>query len=216
MVSSTEERNCTLMTEDFVRDVSARTRSSMRPISSEAFFESTLTRPICVSLSKTMTSSHCSSTIVVNIFSFTPCWKIVRKSFSPSNSAIWREEENAPASNAPNEVALRRTPEPWVVTTWPLLSMSITELALVSSTSLFKAVEMKASSRSEMMRLVSCSMYALPSVYAPGKGYHLYTHITLRYIKSLENFIAACLHQVSYAANARGIVREDNHQGKVS
>src|SRR6266567_1204823 len=95
---------------------------------------------------------------------------MVRKSFSPSSSAIWREEEKAPASNAPSEVALRRTPEPWVATTWPLLSMSMTELALVSSTSLFRAVEMIASSRSEMMRLVSCSMYALPSVYAPNAG----------------------------------------------
>src|SRR5215467_5167624 len=141
---------------------------------------------------------------------------MVRKSFSPSSSAIWREEEKAPASNAPSEVALRRTPEPWVAMTWPLLSMSITELALVSSTSLFKAVEMIASSRSEMIRLVSCSMYALPSMYAPGKGYHLYTHHTLSNIKSFENFIATCLHQVAYAANAGGIVREGDHQGKVA
>src|SRR6266581_797987 len=141
---------------------------------------------------------------------------MVRKSFSPSSSAIWREEEKAPASNAPSEVALRRTPEPWVATTWPLLSMSMTELALVSSTSLFRAVEMIASSRSEMMRLVSCSMYALPSVYAPGKGYHLYTHFTLSNIKSLENFTAACLHQVAYAANAGGTVREGDHQGEVT
>src|SRR5947209_2271240 len=166
MVSSTEERNCTLITEDFVREVSVRTRSKIRPISSEAFFESTLTRPIWVNLSKTMTRSHCSSTIVVKIFSCTPCWKIVRKSFSPSNSAIWREDEKEPAINAPSEVALRRTPVPWVAMTWPLLSISMTEVALVSFISLFNAVEIKASSRSEMTRFVSCSMYAPPSVHA--------------------------------------------------
>src|SRR5260370_28956373 len=90
------------------------------------------------------------------------------------------------------------------------------ELGLVSSTSLFRAVEMIVSSRSEMMRLVSCSMYALPSVYAPGKGYHLFTHFTLCNIKGLENFTAACLHQVAYAANAGGTVREGDPQGEVT
>src|SRR6266700_6441451 len=91
---------------------------------------------------------------------------MVRKSFSPNSSATCREEENAPANNAPSDVALRLVPDPWVAITCPLLSISMTEVALVSFISLFNTVEIKASSRSEMTRLVSCSIYAPPSVHA--------------------------------------------------
>src|SRR5579863_5060078 len=96
--------------------------------------------------------------------------------------------------------------------TWPLLSISMTEVALVSFMSLFKAVEMIASSRSEITRFVSCSMYALPSVYTLGKK----SHYRLRDIKCFQNFGTDGFHQVADAANIGGIIRECDHEGKVT
>src|SRR5436305_9125437 len=141
---------------------------------------------------------------------------MVRKSFSPSSSATWREEENAPASNAPNVVALRCVPAPWVVITWPLLSRSITEVAPVSFMSLFKAIEIIASSRSEIIRLVSCSMYASSSVYTFGIGHPLYVFCTLYSIECFKNFISGGFDHVAHTANARSIIKKGNHQGEVT
>src|SRR5947209_12314620 len=111
---------------------------------------------------------------------------MVRKSFSPSNCATSREDENAPASKAPNCVALRLTPLPRVATTWPLLSSNITEVALVSAINLCSEVEIIVSSRSEMIRFVSCSMHATPSVYRLCIDCQLQTNI-MRY-QELQEF----------------------------
>src|SRR5436309_820702 len=113
------------------------------------------------------------------MFSCTPCWKILRKSFSSSNRATSREEEKTPASNAPSAVALRRAPVPCVATTCPLLSISMAQEALVSFISFVNTIEMVPSSRSEMTRFVSCSMDEPPSVYTPSILCHPSLYITL-------------------------------------
>src|SRR5579884_4321 len=153
------------------------------------------------------------------MFSCTPCWKILRKSFSPSNRATSREEEKTPASNAPNAVALRRAPVPCIATTCPLLSMSIVQVALVSFINLVNTIEMVPSSRSEMTRFVSCSMDAPPSVYTPSMLCHpslLSTLQTLGYIKSFQNFAATRFNQMAHTSNSRSIIRNGHHQGEVT
>src|SRR6266581_2697447 len=97
--------------------------------------------------------------------------------------------------------------------TWPLLSISMTEVALVSFMSLLRAAAIIASSRSEITRFVSCSMYALPSVY---RFEHWLSYVTLRYIKCFKDFIATGFDHVAHTANAGGIIRKSDHQGKVA
>src|SRR5438067_7177593 len=153
------------------------------------------------------------------MFSCTPCWKILRKSFSSSNRATSLEEEKTPASNAPSAVALRRAPVPCMATTCPLLSMSIVQVALVSFINLVNTIEMVPSSRSEMTRFVSCSMDAPPSVYTPSMLCHpslLSTLQTLRYIKSFQNFTATRFDQMAHTSNSRSIIRKGHHQGEVT
>src|SRR5579859_7903281 len=106
---------------------------------------------------------------------------MLRKSFSSSKRATSREDEKTPASKAPSAVVLRRAPVPWIATTWPLLSINIADVALVSLFNFVSSAEIVASSRSEITRFVNCSIDAPPSVCTPAYLFML-LYVFLLYI----------------------------------
>src|SRR5579884_2925312 len=113
-------------------------------------------------------------------------------------------------SSQRGRIALRL--EPCVAITCPLLSSSMTDEALVSAISLCRIFAIWASSRSEIIRFVNCSMYA--SIYS--LGYNSIDYSILCDIESFKNFIAAGLDHMTHTANTGGVIKQRHHQGIVA